>query len=100
MQDSGIGIDPDIEEQLFNPFFTTKPHGTGMGLSICRSIIELHGGRIWASRNAGGAPPFSSPCLCIGKVLRAVATAVTHEGNLSIATFVYAPSLYQKHSGN
>ena len=63
VQDSGIGIDPDNEEKLFNPFFTTKPHGTGMGLSICRSIIELHGGRIWATRNAkcGATFQFSLP---------------------------------------
>ena len=52
VRDSGIGIDPDSEKQLFNAFFTTKSGGMGMGLSICRSIIELHGGRVWASRNA------------------------------------------------
>ena len=63
VQDFGVGIDADIEKQLFNPFFTTKPHGTGMGLSICRSIIELHGGRVWASRNErrGATFQFSLP---------------------------------------
>jgi signal transduction histidine kinase len=58
VQDSGIGIDPDNAERLFNPFFTTKPDGTGMGLSICRSIIGLHGGRVWASRNEGPGATF------------------------------------------
>ncbi len=53
VRDSGIGIDPEHVGQLFIAFFTTKADGMGMGLSICRSIIEAHGGRIWASPNAG-----------------------------------------------
>jgi PAS domain S-box-containing protein len=49
IKDSGIGIDEAIRDRIFNPLFSTKPAGMGMGLSICRSIIEAHGGRIWAS---------------------------------------------------
>jgi signal transduction histidine kinase len=58
VRDTGIGIDPENLKQLFNAFFSTKPNGMGMGLSICRSIIEAHGGRIWASRNDGPGATF------------------------------------------
>ncbi len=53
VQDSGPGLNPESVDRLFDAFYTTKPGGMGMGLSICRSIVEAHGGQIWASRTAG-----------------------------------------------
>jgi PAS domain S-box-containing protein len=53
VMDTGVGVPPEKIEQIFNAFFTSKPQGTGMGLAISRSIIESHGGRLWAAPNAG-----------------------------------------------
>jgi signal transduction histidine kinase len=52
VRDSGPGLKPECLNHIFDPFYTTKPTGMGMGLSICRSITEAHGGRLWATGNA------------------------------------------------
>lgn len=56
--DCGIGLPSENSDQIFNPFFTTKPQGTGLGLAITRSIIDAHGGRIWAVANSGRGATF------------------------------------------
>lgn len=58
VQDSGPGLEPGVDGKLLNPFFTTKPNGLGLGLSISRSIIEAHGGRLWATANEGSGVTF------------------------------------------
>jgi C4-dicarboxylate-specific signal transduction histidine kinase len=58
VQDNGQGIDPDDIGRLFDTLFTTKAGGMGIGLCICRWIVEAHGGRIWASRNSGHGAAF------------------------------------------
>ena len=58
VQDSGPGLSPESLDRLFDAFYTTKASGMGMGLSICRSIVEAHGGQIWASRDVGPGATF------------------------------------------
>lgn len=71
VRDTGPGISPEVIDQLFQPFMTTKAHGMGVGLSISRTIIEAHGGHIWVESNPGGGAVFKF-------TLRAV-----HEGDLT-----------------
>jgi signal transduction histidine kinase len=58
VEDSGAGIKVPNAEHLFEPFYTTKSHGLGLGLSISRSIVEAHGGRLWATPNDGHGATF------------------------------------------
>lgn len=56
--DTGVGLPTEEMDQIFSAFFTTKPQGSGMGLAISRSIVESHGGRLWASANSGAGATF------------------------------------------
>ena len=58
VEDSGTGLDPNTLARIFEPFYTTKPSGMGMGLSISRSIVQNHGGRLWATANDGPGTNF------------------------------------------
>ena len=58
VQDLGAGFKPEDSERLFDAFYTTKPDGLGMGLRISRSIVEAHGGRLWATSGAGPGATF------------------------------------------
>jgi C4-dicarboxylate-specific signal transduction histidine kinase len=70
VSDTGVGLPPGQADQIFNAFFTTKPHGTGMGLRICRSIVESHGGRLWAANNSPRGASFylTLPAKCEARV--------------------------------
>ncbi len=58
VEDSGIGLDPNTTSKIFDPFYTTKPGGMGMGLSVSRSILQTHGGRLWAAAKDGPGTVF------------------------------------------
>ena len=77
VSDTGVGFPPRLAEQIFDPFFTTKSNGTGMGLRICRSIIESHGGRMWALGTPGQGATFY---LCLPVARRVPQTLIDSQG--------------------
>jgi len=67
VEDTGVGLPSEGVELIFDPFHTTKPQGTGMGLTITRSIIESYGGRVWATSNHGSGATFHFTLPCLGE---------------------------------
>ncbi|EIM29794.1 PAS domain-containing sensor histidine kinase [Microvirga lotononidis] len=67
VQDTGPGLAPEVAAQLFQPFVTTKKHGMGVGLSICRTIVEAHGGKIWADSKQGEGTAFRFTLRTVGR---------------------------------
>ena len=95
VRDSGPGLGPETFERLFKAFYTTKAGGMGIGLSICRSIIEAHGGRFWASANEPAAPSFSSPCLPIQRIhdqLRLILPAAARRASIARGSGLERPA--------
>jgi signal transduction histidine kinase len=70
VSDTGMGLPKEKAEQIFDAFSTTKPQGSGMGLSISRSIVESHGGRLWATANNGRGATFNFTLPTAGDVVR------------------------------
>jgi PAS domain S-box-containing protein len=76
VSDTGVGLPVGKEDQIFSAFFTTKPQGTGMGLAISRSIVESHGGRLWATANDGCGATFHFTVPAATEVLQVPATGM------------------------
>jgi PAS domain S-box-containing protein len=74
ISDTGVGLPAEKADQIFNAFFTTKPQGSGMGLAISRSIVESHGGRLWASANSGRGATFHFTLPTAAEVAKECAT--------------------------
>jgi len=70
VEDSGVGIDADDVERMFEPLYTTKPGGLGMGLAIARTIVQAHGGQLRASNNRTGGATFGFTVPVDGELLR------------------------------
>jgi C4-dicarboxylate-specific signal transduction histidine kinase len=97
VQDTGPGLSPETLSRLFEPFYSTKPNGMGMGLAICRSIIEAHGGRLWATacEPHGALFQFTIPA----RPLDRIAPHQTSDGVRSTALHPrQAPKLYARSS--
>jgi signal transduction histidine kinase len=81
VQDIGAGFDPRDAASLFNAFFTTKDDGMGIGLSVSRSIIEGHDGRLWAVANEGPGATFAFSIPCLPEKITAAGTDVLADSN-------------------
>jgi signal transduction histidine kinase len=75
VRDTGHGLPEQDRDRIFDAFYTTKPHGMGMGLAISRRIVEAHGGRLWASPNPGGGSVFQFTIPVISSAASAAAPA-------------------------
>jgi len=87
VQDAGIGIDPQNVEQLFDAFFTTKDSGMGIGLSVSRTIVESHNGRLWASQNDGPGATFAFSIPCNGATTEPMPASSSNTGSMSDITW-------------
>jgi signal transduction histidine kinase len=74
VSDTGVGLPAEMLDQIFSAFFTTKPQGSGMGLAISRSIVESHGGRLWATANDGPGATFHFTLPTVAEILPAIGT--------------------------
>ena len=100
VKDSGMGLTPQAAEKIFEAFYTTKTDGMGIGLSISRSIIEAHQGRLWASANDGPGSTFSFaiPCAPEGLLPTAELTVIDNGGRHIQAKPI--PKYYGRPSSN